>query len=141
MASQFVIPGKVDELGVLRPADLPRWGNICRALAGCTVEIVLRKPKSKRSLDQNQWWWGVAVPLIAEELGYDRHEYEAVHYALVSKCFGVRQDAKLGEVPNKRSSQLTIAEFSELMEWAVRFAATEIGIALPMPGETEAAAA
>lgn len=106
-----------------------------RARRGYPVEVVIRRPKSQRSLPQNSWWWAVAVPMIAEELGYDKHEHEQVHYALVSKCFGVKHDPKLGEVPNKRSSHLTVEEFSELMEWAVRVAASEWGILLPLPSE------
>jgi hypothetical protein len=136
MASQVVIRGRVNDAGDrfvgVDPAAVRRE---LKARAGKEIELVLRAPKSKRSIEANAYWWGVAVPMIAEDLGYDKHEHDQVHYALVSKCFGVRQDPKLGEVPNKRSSQLTVGEFSELMEWAVRFAATELGIVVPLPGE------
>lgn len=110
-----------------------------KRLAGKPVEIVIKKLQSKRSQQQNRWHFGVAIPILAAEFGYDRHESEALHYALVAKCFGTRLDAKLGiEVPNVRSSKLTTAQFSELMEWEVRFAATEYGIVVPLPGEAAA---
>jgi hypothetical protein len=76
--------------------------------------------------------------MIAEHLGYERNEHDQVHYALVSKCFGVEHDPRLGEVPHKRSSKLTVQEFSELMEWAVRVSAQEFGVLLPLPSEAEA---
>jgi hypothetical protein len=137
MPAQFVFTGAVDEHAKPSIEDLPRYRETLRKLAGKRIEMVIRKPKSKRSLDPNAWHWGIAVPMIAEALGYDKHEHDQVHYALVSKCFGVREDATLGEVPNKRSSKLTVQEFSELMEWEVRFAAEFCGVVLPLPGDAE----
>jgi hypothetical protein len=139
MATQFVFPCEITEAArpVIDAEALPRYRAALQKFAGKRAELVLRKPKSKRSLVQNAWHWAIAVPMIAEALGYDRHEYEMVHYALVSKCFGVRQDPKLGEVPNVRSSKLTVQQFAELMEWEVRFAAEFCGVALPLPREAE----
>ncbi len=108
-----------------------------KSLEGQSVDVVVKVHKDRRSDKQNRWHWGIAVPLIAYELGYDKHELEAVHYALVSKCFGVKQDKALGEIPNVRSSHLTTTQFSELMEWEVRWAATELGIVVPLPDEAE----
>lgn len=123
------------------PAEKRLRAQWLLTLSGQAVDVVVRKHRRQRSDRQNRWWWGIAVPLIAADLGYDRHEHEQVHYALVAKCFGTHADAKLGvEVPNVRSSTLTTTEFSELMEWAVRWAATERGIVLPLPDDAEAAA-
>lgn len=132
---QVVFRGRFDERAGFVPEDPARWTTARKQRAGQRVEVVLRNPRSKRSLDQNAWHWSIAVPMIAEALGYDKHEHDQVHYALVSKCFGVRQDAKLGEVPNARSSRLTVQQFSELMEWEVRFAAQFCGVEIPLPSE------
>jgi hypothetical protein len=140
MAAQFVFPALVNEhgIGCIDVEHKPRYRETLRNLAGKRVEFVIRKPKSRRSTEQNAWWWGIAVPMIAEHLGYERNEHDQVHYALVSKCFGVEHDPRLGEVPHKRSSKLTVQEFSELMEWAVRVSAQEFGVLLPLPSEAEA---
>lgn len=107
-----------------------------KTLAGQRVDVVLKPHREKRSDRQNRWWWGIAVPLIAHELGYDKHDHDELHYALVALCFGTHHDEKLNmTIPNARSSQLTTAQFSELMEWAVRWAAQEHGIQVPLPGE------
>lgn len=109
-----------------------------RTLAGQRVDVIVRPHRERRSDRQNRWWWGVAVPLVAQELGYDKHDHEELHYALVALCFGTHRDEKLGlDVPNARSSALTTAQFSELMEWAVRWAAQQYGIEIPLPGEAE----
>jgi hypothetical protein len=107
-------------------------------LKGQDVDVVVRKHENRRSDQQSRWWWGIAVPLIAHELGYDKHEHEAVHYALVAKCFGTTYDPKMRqEVPNVRSSsRLTVKQFSELMAWVTRWAMTEHGISVPLPGES-----
>jgi hypothetical protein len=103
------------------------------------LELTVRVRRKRRSLDQNAWIWGVAYPLLGEGLGYDRHEIDDMHYALVAKCFGTHVDDRLGtEVPNVRSSKLTTKEFSEYMDWLVRFAAG-YGVVIPLPDEAEAA--
>jgi hypothetical protein len=107
-----------------------------RTYAGVGLDVVIRQHRDNRSLPQNAWIWGVAYPLIAETLGYDKHEHDDLHYALVAKCFGVHHDDKLGaDVPNARSSKLTTAQFSEYMDWLVRFAAQEWGCVIPLPDE------
>jgi len=114
--------------------------NYLGRLAGKRVDVVLRIHRNRRSLDQNAWWWGVGLPVIASGLGYDTHEQSALHYALVDECFGTAFDPRIGRTVSKaRSSQLDTKQFSEFMEWVVRWAATEHGIIVPLPGESEAA--
>jgi hypothetical protein len=124
---------------VFDPAQRPLRHGWLKSLIGQQVDVTIKPHRDRRSIKQNAWHWGVAVPLIASELGYDKHEHDAVHYALVSKCFGVVHDERLGELPKVRSSLLTTTQFSELMEWEVRWAATEFGMNIPLPGDTEAA--
>lgn len=140
MALVPVFHGDVSEDGklALDPAEQPRRRGYLQTLAGRRVDVVVKIHREKRSDRQNRWWWGIAVPLIAHELGYDKHEHETVHYALVAKCFGTKWDAVMKqEIPNVRSSALTTVQFSELMEWAVRWAATEHGMNVPLPNESE----
>lgn len=125
----------------LEPSEREARQSWLGTLRNSTVQVVIKRRSSQRSLNQNAWIWGVAYPIIAAELGYDSHEHEDVHYALVAKCFGEHFDKRIGAmVPNKRSSTLSTKEFSEYMEWLVRFAATDLGgILVPLPGESEAA--
>ena len=142
MSSQVPIwRGSVDEAGKLRVEHRDLFLAHLKALSNTVVEVVVKRQQQQRSLDQNAWIWGVAYPVIAEELGYDKHEHDDLHYALIAKCFGEHFDKRVGAmVPNKRSSKLTTKEFSEYMEWLVRFAATELGgIVVPLPNESEAA--
>lgn len=112
-----------------------------KARAGRLTEVIVRDKPTQRSLDQNAWTWGVAYPALAEALGYDKHEIEDLHYGLVAKWGGEHFDKRMGQmVPNKRSSKLTTKEFSDYMEWLVRFAAMECGgVVITLPDEVEAA--
>ncbi len=101
---------------------------------GKSLEVIVRKQRLTRSKKQSAWWWAVAVPVIAEAIGYDHDEHEMLHYALVAKCFGTKEVA--GEtVPNVRSSHLDVQEFGQLMEWGIRFAARELDCIVPEPSE------
>jgi hypothetical protein len=133
--------GSVDQHGKMTLDKPIEFKAHMTTLADSPVTVVVKRRASQRSLDQNAWIWGVAYPEIAEALGYDSHEINDLHYALVAKCFGEHFDKRVGAmVPNKRSSHLTTREFSDYMEWLVRFAAMECGgIVVPLPGESEAA--
>lgn len=138
MALTPVFHGLVTKAGQLELLDSERIRRrvYLLSIADREVEIVIKVQRERRSTKQNRWWWGIAVPLIAHELGYDKHEHEAVHYALVAKCFGTTFDPVMQqEIPKVRSSQLTTVQFSELMDWAVRWAAQEHGIDVPLPNE------
>lgn len=111
-----------------------------RSLAGKRVGVVIRERRAQRSHNQNAWLWGVALPVLAEALGYDEHEHETLHYALLGECFGHVYDQRTGQtVLAKTSSQLNTKEFANYMEWLVRWAATEHDCRIPLPGESEAA--
>lgn len=120
--------------------DLPgRHAAALRPLEGQRVELVVRARKSTRSAAQLAWWWGLAIPLMAQELGYDKHEHESLHYALVQTFGGTHQDDRMGvEIPNIVSSRnMSTKVFSEFMEWAVRYASAHLGIVIPLPDERE----
>lgn len=122
----------------LSPDERARMVAALRNLAGKPVELEIRRAKHQRSLDQNAWTWGVAYPQLAEALGYEQSEIEDLHYGLVAKWGGEHFDKRMGQmVPNKRSSKLTTTEFSDYMEWLVRFAAQTAGVYIELPDERE----
>lgn len=101
------------------------------SLAGHDVEIVIRKKRRQRSIDQNAYWWAVPVRLLAEHCGYTDDQ---MHYALLGECFGYRVGPKGHDVPNVvSSSQLTTEEFTRLIEWALVWGPTEMGVEIPPP--------
>jgi hypothetical protein len=134
------IDSRQDRVLKLGPIQLDRpeaFRQHLRSLDGQVVEVIVRPKQSQRSSEQNRYLW-YANTIIAEHLGYDKHEKDLVHYALLQKCYGVRHDETLDvDVPARTSSQLTTKEFSEYMDWLVRYAAMELDIVLPLPGEAD----
>ncbi len=131
-----IFHGAVTDQGKLKLERPLQFQQCIRGLAGKRVELTVRKPKSKRSLDQNAYWHGVAVAIMAEFMGEDN---AATHYAMLGECFGYHWNEKLKkEVPNKGSSSaLTVEEFSHLIEWAPRWASDSFGVVIPLPNEVE----
>ena len=139
MALSPVFLGSVDAAGVLHVEDKRAWNQHAKKYAGRKVELVLRLRTSQRSDRQNRWTWGIAYPLLGEHWGYERSEHEAMHYGLLAQCFGTKIHPRFGiRVPRVTSSRrLNTKEFSEYMEWLVRYAAVEEGIRIPLPNEVD----
>ena len=117
--------------------DAARRRAWLRRLNGRDVEVIVRPPSRKRSVDQNAWLWGVAYPLLAETFGYERHEHGLLHYGLLGECFGTVYDQRWGRaLVRVGSSRMTTTEFSAYMEWLVRWAAVEHGCVIPLPNES-----
>lgn len=133
--------GQIDGNGQLVLNDPRAFKRFAKTLSGERVTVTLTKAKSKRSLDQNAWIWGVAYPLIAEHCGNDHHEHEQLHYDLLSVRYGTVAIAPMVPgaqpriVPAKTTSSMTTTEFSEYMEWLARFAAEKLDVVIPLPDD------
>lgn len=95
------------------------------------VELVIRKHKAQRSSNQNRYLHGVVFALIAEDTGEDADvikDYLATKFLLV-------EDTRF---PHRRSTaDLNTAEMTEFIEQCRRWAATELRINIPSPGEAD----
>jgi len=105
------------------------------------IELIIREKRPVRSRNANAYWWGVVIPLIAEELGYLTHEHEAVHDAVVRKIAGLRpgSDPKL-EI-RVSTHDMDKEDFGALIEQTVIWAATDLGVIIPDPTQAEVKAA
>ena len=121
-----------------RPKDYQAYLNRLGGY-GEDVDVIVRKHKAQRSSKQLRWLRGVAVPLIADELGWDRQDRDALYYHLLAQWGGTRKDEKTGfDIPNvPHGSALTTAQFAELQDWVMRWAMTEHGIYVPAPNEVD----
>jgi hypothetical protein len=130
--SQVVFPGEFDAGAKFLPADPARFLAVRRKLAGRKVEIIIRKPKSKRSLDQNAYAHAFPFPMIAEAMG---ETVEAAKLCILGEKFGWHE-VRGHLLPVKPSTAaLTVAEFDELIEWMPIFGAQMFGIEIPLPRE------
>lgn len=108
-----------------------RFRELCCRLEGSQVEVVLRKHKRNRSNQQNRYYWGVVIHLLAEHCGYEQEE---MHDALKQKFLRIHDDTELPTV--RSTASLNTAEFTEYIEQARRLAA-EMGVYIPDPGQVD----
>lgn len=129
-----VLPGGLLTLG--RPKD---YGRHLRSLAGQYVEVIVRKQRTQRSLDQNAYWHAVPFPLLQDALGYD--SIEELKLALMGECWGYHLDKVTGrELPLKpHTSSMSTEEGARFTEWLIRFGAMlPTPVIIPLPNEVAA---
>jgi hypothetical protein len=98
---------------------------------GKQVQLSVTRKREKRSSNQNKYYWGVVLPLIAQTTGYTIDES---HDAMKMQ-FLVKRTAK---VPTTRSTtDLSTAEMEEYLENIRRFAAVELSCYVPIPNEAQ----
>jgi hypothetical protein len=102
-------------------------------LEGKQIALRVTKHHHSRSLNQNAYYWGIVIPLLAESCGY---EDEEMHDALKHRFLRDRANEKGGLVLVRSSAALNTAEFTEYIEQIRRLAA-EMGVAIPDPAAVE----
>jgi hypothetical protein len=110
---------------------------------GEELTVTVAKKQDKRSLAQNRALWGPIydqlISGLAQETGIDAHDAigkEQMHEGLLQLFSGTVIDpVTKREVAKERSSAMTTVRFGEFIEWIARYAATEHGIVVTLPGE------
>jgi hypothetical protein len=104
------------------------------------ISIKIERKRKKRSLNQNQYYWGVVVPAIRqilEEYGNEVDDEETHSFLKehVGKLTGSVVDSVGRRVAiTKSSAQLSTAEFENYLLRVVAWAAQE-GVVIPAPNE------
>lgn len=130
-----VFAGRVDARGHLTLEQRPRFLRWLSRLASERVELTVRKHQSKRSLDQNRYWFWAMGFLAKHAWGEDDADAkERMHYWLLIRHFGAVEFDGF-TIPARTSRGLTTKEFSEMIEWMVMFAARDLGVVVPLPNE------
>lgn len=98
------------------------------------VEVIVRRFREQRSSESNRYYWGIVVPLLAEELGYEKqeaHDVLAMHLLRIEDC------PVTGAPRRKRTPDCDTSEFAAYVDSCIRLAA-ELGIRVPAANEVEA---
>lgn len=126
--------------GALRMSDPARWRATLSGLEGERLILMVERPSTRRSKQQNRWYWGAILPVVASYLSkgrpFELHATQA-HYLLKSAFLGVVETA-MGPAP-RRSRTLSTEEFAEYCERIVAHAASEWALHIPQPGEMDVA--
>lgn len=107
------------------------WAKHVSTHENMDVEVTLRKVRTQRSLKQNRAYFGLIVAAVAEHCGYSKDE---AHEALAFKF--LRQGEPDAPLPTRKSTaDLTTKEFEEYQAQVKQFAAEELGLFIPDPGQ------
>jgi hypothetical protein len=114
--------------GILKLYNRQKFNAWLLSLGNKNVTLSVEPKKKHRSHNQNAYYWGVVIDLLAYHFGYTPEE---MHEALKWKFLRVD-----GPVPTVRSTRkLTTKEFMEFIEKVQIWAASEYQVDIPSPNE------
>jgi len=101
---------------------------------GTSWEVTFRRITPQRSSNQNRWYRGCILPMVAEFIGESE---DATHEALLDKFSAYRakgaRDKRFGLKVKKRTRDMDTAQFTEYVEKVRDWAAQFLGLNIPDP--------
>ena len=108
---------------------------------GAEITLTIEKKFSKRSNNQNAFYWGVILPIVSELLQNSTGHFfsiEETHDVLKSNCnYKELISENTGEITKipLSTTELTTIEFIEFMEKVEHFVFDYFSVTLPKPNE------
>lgn len=99
------------------------------------VEVIVRKRRKKRSLAENNYYWGVVIAMLVIEMGL---EDKQVHEFL-KKEFLLQEIEIKGKMYKiiRSTTDLSTVEMEQYLERVRTWAATELSCRIPLPNEID----
>ena len=125
--------------GKLLVDKAPAFREHLTGLEGKRIQLTVEKLKNTRTLQQNKYYWGVVVKLIARHTG---HDPEQVH-ELLKQMFSpkwhllVAGQSDFGTPIPTSTTRLDTVAFVEYTERCRMWANEFLGLNVPLPGEVE----
>ena len=138
--------GRIDCNGRVHIDSNPAAEKWCAARLDQRIEAELRDAAAIRSSQQNRFWYGCVVPFVADQWHSEGRRMVtdagaemplprwAVHDALLLAFGGPMVSTPLG-MARKSSADLTVKQFSELIETVAAYALKEYRSVLPSAEE------
>lgn len=123
--------GRVDEEGRLTFDDPAAFARVRGALRGRDVQMLVEPKRKPRSLAENNYYWGVVIPIISEWSGFTPEE---THLAL-REHFLCEFDRTHGLMRMKSTADLSTVDFEKYMS-NIRMWASDNGLFIPLPNES-----
>lgn len=127
-----VVDKKLKLLDIEKSA-ISRW--VATFKNGTKLDITIRKHRSKRTDDQNRYYWGVVIPILADYFGHDNPE--DLHSELKLKFNPVASKLDPNIIIGGTTTEMTTVEFfsaeTSYVERICRWAAMEYSIFIPPP--------
>ena len=122
--------GRIDDNGRLIFDDPVAFARVRGALRGRDVQGLVEPKRKPRSLAENNYYWGVVIPIISEWSGFTPEE---THLAL-KEHFLSEFDRAHGLMRMKSTADLSTVDFEKYMS-NIRMWAADQGQFIPLPNE------
>jgi len=128
--------GKLDIVDHEKDA-IKRW---CRTFKDDTkIDVTIRKHSSKRTNEQNKYYWGVVIPILGDYFGHDNPE--DMHEDLKQKFNPTESKIEAGKMIGGTTTKLSTIDFmvaeDSYIERICRWASDEFQIYIPPPKRVE----
>ncbi len=99
---------------------------------GHIVEVSIRKYRSKRTIDQNSYYWKLCE-IVGNELGYDNEDMHEIfkHRFLKREKEIIVNENTIKLEKTISTTKLNTKQFTDYIEKIKRFCASELSIVLP----------
>ena len=102
------------------------------------ITVTIDKLRGKRSIQQNRYYFGVPIKLIAEHTGYTKDEtHELLKYKFLTETIWLEGKATQVITVTKSTTDLTTVEMEEYLSEIRQWASLELSCYVPEPNETE----
>ena len=125
----MTIKGKIEN-GRLKIIDLVLYRLRVSQLKG-EVEIEIKKTKNKRSLEQNAFYHGVWLPIIADWAGYANREECCKALKMRLNYFKVRKTKFGEEIIYQSTADMSVGEMAGYLQ-DVQILMADFGVVLPL---------
>jgi hypothetical protein len=116
----------------LKVSDRPGFLDWIGTLKGKPVEVIVREPRSLRSLELNKYWHAVPFALMAQHWAVS---VESTKAELLGECFGWEDINGRRHPVKPHTSELSKDDAHWFTEWMPIYAMTEWNVTIPMPNE------
>jgi len=106
--------------------------------------ITVKKRGRPRSDNQNAYYWGVVIGMLAEEFAGDRSSdmLDQIHNAMRNKFLKrvytkLNKDKRIQVETARSTTELSTVDFEEYMKLIRTWASEELGVYIPLPNEAE----
>ena len=131
-----IVDGKL-KMSMNERMAMKRWCDTFRT--GTQVDVTVKKHRKDRTSDQNRYYWGVVIPILADYFGHDNPEDM---HAELKELFNpveskIRPGVMIGGTTTKMSTVEFMAAEDSYIERIARWAAMEYQIFIPPPKKEE----
>jgi hypothetical protein len=130
--------GQVNEEGILKISNRKQFDADLKEFAGKYVFVEVTRKKSKRSDNQNRYYWSGVIPMVRlglKDLGY-KLSIEDTHLFLRNKFLleeMVNGDGELIGSRVKSTTELNKMQFGDYISEIQQFSAEYLGVVIPDP--------